>query len=195
MYTTFPVSLCASGVSRALLSLASVLERALVSLPTQLHSVLSRFCTKDLHFLLSGAMASSWQWVFIDLLKGHSYSAYFLSHVIYILNSLHTWFREVHYGAKMKVFVRRCHEAKKKNETFWGQKERYEKRFSRLICCFIRHSSRQKRRTKIYCSVDKKCKQPYKLTAVDYLGCLYPSKNPSNEAVLERKFTLCLKCS
>lgn len=194
MYTTFPVSLCASGVSRALLSLASVLERALVSLPTQLHSVLSRFCTKDLHFLLSGAMASSWQWVFIDLLKGHSYSAYFLSHVIYILNSLHTWFREVY--TMVQRWKCLCEGAmKQKNETFWEQKERYEKRFSRFFCCFIRHSSRQKRRTKIYCSVDKKCKQPYKLTAVDYLGCLYPSKNPSNEAVLERKFTLCLKCS
>lgn len=45
-------SLCASPLSRVLLSLASVLERALVSLPTPLHAVQSQFCTKELHFLL-----------------------------------------------------------------------------------------------------------------------------------------------
>lgn len=39
-YGSFPSSPCASAVSRALLGSASALERALVSLPTQLHSVL-----------------------------------------------------------------------------------------------------------------------------------------------------------
>lgn len=102
-YTTFPVSVCASAVSRALLSWASVLERALVSLPTQIHSVQSQLFTKDLHFLLwrHGMQLTA---AFIDLLKGHSYSTCFLSHVItYTFFTVHSYTRQTNWDPLLQA--------------------------------------------------------------------------------------------
>lgn len=126
-YTTFPVSLCASAVSRALLSLASVLERALVSLPTQLHSGQSQFCTKDLHFLLwrhgmelTAAFSRSPEGTQLQCMLPVTHKNIYTYCTVHMA---HMW-GKVYYGAKMKVIVQRHHKPTKTNKTSWGQKER-----------------------------------------------------------------------